>query len=267
VSGDIREMHRDPSNAGAVFQVASQFNCLEMAHPDVAPEDGVTRYKDDPTQGPACAIAAGAATVFRNYFLPVGEQLGQTRDRQIDCLREVGLALGNHNGSLWEMRNGYALSTEAGLRRINRALYRMDSLELDHVRSQLRVGVQYGVQVTDADEPYPKVSQVFCSALPVSYCPTASANWEPFATLVLEAAYEATLWAAVKNLRRQGGQDANDVVYLTQLGAGAFGNDPAWVHLALRGALRRFENFRLDVRLVSYGSPDPALEQIASEFQ
>ena len=34
----------------------------------MTPEDGVTRYKDDPTQGPACAIAASAATMYRNYF-------------------------------------------------------------------------------------------------------------------------------------------------------------------------------------------------------
>ena len=39
----------------------------------MTPEDGVTRYKDDPTQGPACAIAAGAATIYRNYFVPIGD--------------------------------------------------------------------------------------------------------------------------------------------------------------------------------------------------
>lgn len=30
VTGDVREMHRRPENAGALFQVASQFNLLEM---------------------------------------------------------------------------------------------------------------------------------------------------------------------------------------------------------------------------------------------
>src|SRR5207248_8249126 len=68
VSGDIRAMHRDPANKNALFQVASQFNLLEMTGPDVSPEDGVTRYSYDHTQGPACAIAAGAATIYRNYF-------------------------------------------------------------------------------------------------------------------------------------------------------------------------------------------------------
>src|SRR4029077_13447538 len=44
-------------------------------------------------QGPACAMAAGAATIYRNYFAPVDGEIGQTRDRQIDALAGVGTAL------------------------------------------------------------------------------------------------------------------------------------------------------------------------------
>ena len=55
VCGDVRQMNRQPANAGALFQVASQFNLLEMTGPAVTPEEGVTRYQGDPTQGPACA--------------------------------------------------------------------------------------------------------------------------------------------------------------------------------------------------------------------
>jgi hypothetical protein len=38
VTGDVRRMHRSAENAGALFQVASQFNLLEMVSPDVPPE-------------------------------------------------------------------------------------------------------------------------------------------------------------------------------------------------------------------------------------
>ena len=79
ISGDIRTLHADPANANAVFQVASQFNLLEMTGPDVTPEQGITRYQRDPTQGPACAMAAGAATIYRNYFVPVA------LERRSDC--------------------------------------------------------------------------------------------------------------------------------------------------------------------------------------
>jgi hypothetical protein len=73
VQGDVRKMHAMPEYAGALFQVASQFNVLEMVSPDVVPEDGVTRYQHDRTQGPACAMAAAVALIYRNYFVPIGD--------------------------------------------------------------------------------------------------------------------------------------------------------------------------------------------------
>jgi hypothetical protein len=93
VTGDVRQLHQSPIYEQAMFQVASQFNLLEMVSPDVTPEQGVTRYQHDATQGPACAIAAGAATIYRNYFVPVGDGIGQTRERQLDGLADVGVSL------------------------------------------------------------------------------------------------------------------------------------------------------------------------------
>jgi hypothetical protein len=93
VRGDVRQMHQARENAGALFQVASQFNLLEMVSPTATPEDGVTRYQHDRTQGPACAIAAGAATIYRNYFAPVGGGHGQTAERQLDGLADLAAAL------------------------------------------------------------------------------------------------------------------------------------------------------------------------------
>lgn len=108
VEGDVRRMHIEPENAGAVFQVASQFNLLEMTGPSVTPEHGVTGYAHDHTQGPACAIAAGAGTIWRNYLVPVGDRIGQTVDRQLDGLNDLGAALardmGVETGPLWRMR-------------------------------------------------------------------------------------------------------------------------------------------------------------------
>jgi hypothetical protein len=87
------------------------------------------------------------------------------------------------------------------------------------------------VEVTDAAGPdRPLVSQAFCSALPVARVP--SALWEKFALLVLEAAYEATMWAAVLNAQR----GVSNVVFLTLLGGGAFGNRGRWIDAAMRQA-------------------------------
>lgn len=150
VSADVGALHRDPLNRDALFQVASQFNLLEMPSATVTPETGVTRYDADPTQGPACAIAAGAATIYRNYFVPVDGHVGQTRERQIDCLRDVGEALGNRTGALWTMCNGYAMCTVEGLAAIARTLDSLDEPGRAALRDRLRVGVQWNVEVTGA---------------------------------------------------------------------------------------------------------------------
>ena len=263
VQGDVRKLHAEPAHAGALFQVASQFNLLEMVHPDVSPVDGVARYERDATQGPACAIAAGAATIFRNYLVrfPDGT-IGQTRDRQIDCLRDLGDALAPPGGRPWRMKNGYALFTAEGLARVDRELAAAGDDALERLRGLLRIGLHWGVGLTDV-APGPTVSQAFCSALPVSYNRIAGGgHWQRPARLVLEAAYEATLRAGRLGAARGG----SSLVFLTRLGGGAFGNETAWIDGAIRRALEQAQDWGLDVRLVSYGPPDEALRQLARGF-
>jgi hypothetical protein len=268
VQGDVRQLHQAPEFAGALFQVASQFNLLEMTGPEVTPEWGVTRYQTDHTQGPACAMAAGAATVYRNYFAPVGGQIGQTSDRQIDGLAAVGeglaAVLGMPAAELWSMHNGYARCSRTGLKAISGWIETALPTQVDEIRSRLRIGLHWDVEVTDAEgRAGPMVSQAFCSALPVAYYPEVPrTEWQHFASLVLEASYEATLWAAVCNAER----GASNVVLLTLLGGGAFGNRDEWIHGAMRRALQLASGFELDVRLVSYGAPSRDMTQLVEEF-
>jgi hypothetical protein len=266
VTGDVGHMHQSPENTGAQFQVASQFNLLEMVSPDVTPEHGVTRYKSDLTQGPACAIAAGAATIYRNYFAPIEGGRGQTANRQLDGLADLGAALGSvlklPVGNLWRMQNGYALGVQTGLDAIARHLGSLPEDQIDVLRGKLRIGLHRDVEVTEATGPNrPRVSQAFCSALPVAYSRVPPAHWEAFAVLVLEAAYEATLWAAVLNAQR----GASNVVFLTLLGGGAFGNPDGWIYDAIRRALGLMAAVDLDVRLVSYRTPSREIVAIAEE--
>ena len=81
--------------------------------------------------------------------------------------------------------------------------------------------------------------------------------------MVLQAAYEATLWAAVLNAER----GVSNVVFLTRLGGGAFGNDDDWIHHAIRNALTMVQGIGLDVRLVSYGPPTEAVAQLVKDFE
>jgi hypothetical protein len=264
VQGDVRAMHRDPVYANALFQVASQFNLLEMTSPRVTPEDGVTRYQSDPTQGPACAIAAGAATIYRNYFVPIGGEVGQTARRQIDCLHDLGEALGNVDGRLWRMENGYAMCRRSGLAEITERLRGPDEVKRDELRALVRIGLHWNVQVTDGETERPShISQAFCSALPVAYGIHPAPEWEAFARLVLEASYEATLHAGVLNAAARG----SNVVLLTRVGGGAFGNDVAWIQDAMVRALRLAAGSGLDVRVVSYGAPDEGHQELVDAFR
>jgi hypothetical protein len=265
--GDARALHADPEFAGALFQVASQFNLLEMVGPSVRPEDGVARYAGDLTQGPACAIAAGAATIYRNYCVPVGGGIGQRSDRQLDALAHLGNALSSELGqpvdTLWTMRNGYALCTSEGLDAITNLLTNATEDRRDTLRGQLAIGLHRDVEVTDvAEGPRRIVSQAFCSALPVAYSPIPRPAWESFARLILEAAYEATLLAAADQTNAGG----SNTVLLTRLGGGAFGNADAWIDDAMRRALGVVEHAGLDIRLVGYGSVHPSVRAIVEEW-
>ncbi len=274
VVADVQDLCADPANEGALFQVASQFNLLEMTGPSVVPEDGVGRYERDQTQGPACAIAAGAGTIYRNYFAEVEthtgkvesragqtDQVGQTAERQINCLEGVGAALGNEQEDLWRMENGYALASDAGLRRVGEQLRRMSATKKDRLRGRLQVGIQEETEVTLPGAGH-KVTQVYGSALPVAYSAAPAELWAPFAKLVLEAAYEATLRAGIQNGKRSGGW----TTYLTLLGGGAFGNRPEWIIGAIRRGLDACREWPLDVAIVSYGQPDPDVSRLVSDW-
>ncbi len=309
VVGDVRALHRDPGHDGALFQAASQFNLLEMVSPEAAPEDGVTIYSGDPTQGPACAMSCAAGTLLRNSLVDVdaieqaiassnlppqgssevagtsaterdevgsnpwvagnvqapGTRLGQSSERQIDC----SLALHNRLAAqldvagqrLWRMKNGYALATAEQLALISTWLKCADASEIDALRSDLHIGVQWNVGVT-ADSAHHAVTQAYCSAMPVAYNRVAPHLWEPLARIVLEATYEATLLAAAENARQTG----NATVLLTLVGGGVFGNEFVWIVDALSRALDLVREHPLDVRMVSYGSENPALKSLLKRW-
>ncbi|CAK9060718.1 Uncharacterized protein SCF082_LOCUS31929, partial [Durusdinium trenchii] len=311
VVADVQKLHCDVENAGAMFQVASQFNLLEMIGPDRVPEMGVGIYESDPTQGPACAIACGAGTIYRNYFAEVNGQVGQSSHNQIDCLSDLGSRLGNRGEKLWRMTNGYALPSDAGvpyltgiaeqyacettcdaplssshnqidclsdlgsrlgnrgeklwrmtngyalpsdegLEAVNRQLAAMEEAERDELRGLLRIGLHLDTQVTLKGASH-VVSQAYCSAMPVRYGTPASERWRPLATLVLEAAYEATILAAIENAERT----RINRLFLTLLGGGAFGNMTAWITDAISRAVLRYPHSGLDIAIVSYGQSKP----------
>jgi len=261
VIADVQQLHIDESNSGSCFQVASQFNLLEMVSPNVTPEQGVGGYEYDLTQGPACAIAAGAGTIYRNYFLDVNGELGQTSKSQIDCLSDIGAKLGNSDNHLWEMRNGYALASEEGLIEITNRIHLANETEIDELRKLLRIGIQWNTEVTLKNSKH-TVTQAYCSALPVAYSQQSSELWAGFAKIILEATYEATICTGILNFMKTG----NNKIYLTLIGGGAFGNDTLWIINAIKRSLNLYKHTGLDVVIVSHGCSNTHVQKLIHQL-
>jgi hypothetical protein len=266
INGEAGALHCARGNEGALFQAASQFNMLEMANPELTPEDGVARYQYDKTQGPACAIAAGAATIYRNYFVPVGPHAGQTKERQIDGLSDLGDALARKLDrpvdQLWKMKNGYAFFDRDGLNDIDDYLRSISETERDDLRARLKIGIHSDVEVTLVERDAHLVSQAFCSAIPVGYNRHIARPWRAFASLVLEATYEATLLSAVLNAAR----GRSNAVFLTFVGGGVFANEPAWIHDAISRSTGLVIDKALDVRIVCRDRPSELLREMVEAF-
>jgi hypothetical protein len=79
---------------------------------------------------------------------------------------------------------------------------------------------------------------------------------------MLEAAYEATLCAAILNLLGRGTNRA----FLTLLGGGAFGNDTDWIISSLERALTLYREWDHEVVIVSYGKSKDYVQQLAEQF-
>lgn len=275
--GDVANFHGDLSNKHSLFQAASQFNCLEFPTSTVAPEDGVTDYSSDRTQGPACAIACGPGTVYRNYFVEVktadgAAQAGQTRECQIENLRDINKAIGNENDAHFKVSGGYTLASDDQLQGLNEKLEKMSDDEVDGVRSKLRIGVHKDVQVTSTNwgkrevKGQHLVTQVYGSACSVSYSGNSMALWKPFAKLILQSSYEATLWAALINACEHKEDKSARNVYLTCLGGGVFGNDIEWIADAMKFAFEKFSKTDLQITIVTYGYVEKTIKDLVESY-
>ena len=262
VIADVKKLHQLPENAGALFQVASQFNLLEMIGPSITPEQGVGIYENDYTQGPACAISCGAGTIYRNYFAEVNSKIGQDSSNQINTIEELNILLNNTDSALWKMINGYALinNTESALK-IKDHLSKLTFEEYDLIKSKIKIGIQWNTEVTLGESGH-LVSQVFCSALPVRYSRISQNMSEEFAQLILASAYESTFLAAIKNYSITG----NNRLFLTLLGGNAFGNKISWITDAILDNLKKFKSFPLNVKIVSHSMSNSEVSEIIKRY-
>eukprot|EP00727_Mastigamoeba_balamuthi_P007682 m51a1_g3534 hypothetical protein (440) ;mRNA; r:956586-958078 len=241
---NVSAQQADPSNAGAVFQVASNFNAVEAPDESANPDDDdfTENYVWDKTQGPAASISAGAAAIARvhaAFFTPDDgdtdgdkDEWRQTHSRQIEMLGLVK--------SYYTVINGYVVQTGA------ETPLPEDPASLEALARKIRVVLHSNVQVTfrggDGElvlvpPPGHLIDQVFCAAVNVGQGASGAQNShspqrDGLVRLALQAAYEGTYLSAIVNRRR--------TLYLTLLGGGAFGNDIEDIFAAIRAAHRKW---------------------------
>jgi hypothetical protein len=264
--GDVRPLFVDVQNRHATFLAASQFNCLEMLHPGVTPEKGITGYQNDRSQGPACAMSCAAAALVRNTLMPLEYgQLGQTRDMQVD----------NAQGFLRELyptgmpcRNGYLVFKKTDrpvLVAMDERLKGMTEEVRELLKGKLQVGVHSNTQVTAAEDNRQRVTQVYASAMPLTgeYVKMEGfvESGKLLAMTILEASFEAAICVAVGNRHCWHDKPGSRRVVLTLLGAGVFGNNPRDVLDVIKKtlALPSFHEAGLEVVINCFSAEDAEL--------
>jgi len=211
--------------AGTLFQVASQFDCLEAPSAAIVL---VRNYTGDSTQGPRASVSAFPATLLRHYRAPApdGNRFQQTDANSVNLLGEVfGAEIARVQAGYLQAHN---VLDPAALARA-----------LEERFGRICVGVHDDVEVVfgyDWGGPVPagkqqRIAQVFTSTIALGRYSVGATGAE-FVTIrrqLLRAAYLGTLLAAIA-LRKH-------TVVLTMIGGGVFGNPHREIWDAIHWAL------------------------------
>jgi hypothetical protein len=197
---------------GTLFQVASQFNCLEAPGPSIVP---VASYVYDNTQGPRASVSAFPGTFLRHYAAPRfdGTRFTQDDATQLSLLADVVPP------EVAMVRGGYLTARMVS-----------DAASLERALAtgfeKIRVGVHDDVQVVlggnwggQVDPDAPTIAQVFTSTMALGAYSGGDQAGEAFTrscVWLLRAAYLGTLLAGLALRKR--------CVILTLVGGGAFRN-------------------------------------------
>jgi hypothetical protein len=230
------------ASAGSLFQVASQFNCLESPGPYVA---AVEDYFHDLTQGPRASISAFPATLLRHYAAP-----GPGGERFVQRSGGPGIDLlaGAFEPGKSPVRNGYLLD-HGGMG--PEALAAALQAGFDRIRVGLHDEVQVvlGYDFHGSVDGERRIAQLFTSTLAGGmYSGRNFDAWfEPICRQTLRAAYLGTLLSAVALRKR--------LAVLTLIGGGVFGNPAALIWESILWAMdevRPIVAGELDVVLNGY---------------
>lgn len=236
-------------NAGAVFQVASNFDCLEG---NGGQKSQIMHYLSPGmyVQGEAASISAMPGTIHRMYF-----------QKPVNLLKDFA--------QKWNFN--YSSGYVGAIPRINEQFGSLTELELIKASQDVYVGIQKDVCVTGGYGPTrqelkqsphneylavkinphnaQRITQVFTAALNPYQNDSKSPGFKGLAKIFLYAAYGRTLEYSLENA---------DKLFLTLVGGGVFENKVEWIAQAIKhGCEKMFvtsDSKPLEVNLVVYNS-------------
>eukprot|EP00792_Barthelona_sp_PAP020_P005091 TRINITY_DN2490_c0_g4_i1.p1 TRINITY_DN2490_c0_g4~~TRINITY_DN2490_c0_g4_i1.p1 ORF type:complete len:385 (-),score=100.30 TRINITY_DN2490_c0_g4_i1:105-1259(-) len=229
-----------PEHAGATFQVASNFNCLELVSNRSSVRSGISGYPYDRTQGPGASMGAYPATFYRSYLHHHKNFVGQM-SHEIELLEDFNVPV----------QNGYILLPQN---------YDMNSIKDS---GTIRVGNHQFVEVVFEKREgfdYFKIQnpqlihQVFTAAL--NFCDhfRNEEKARVVAKKCLRASYEGTIRSAIINsqLSRAMNLPGANKVFLTLIGGGVFQNPHSDIFEAIIECKDLIVRSGLEVNLVFY---------------
>lgn len=243
---DVGAMQADLQYKDAVFQVASNFNALELVGPNDQMEN-ITKYLLDKTQGPFASLSALPGLIYRHYYMfmnskPQGEWQ-QTPQRQINFLDQTDIPVTN---SYVTFGNDVFGITN----------YAVDKMKVGYHRD---IQVTFGFmpdfskfeKVTNPDQT---VNQVFTAAINFGFGSRNNSivlkrdpnNVKAIAQNIQNAAYEGTIRSAFVHGKKR--------VVLTMIGGGVFANDVAWIANAIEKNKELIKQSGMKVELVIFDS-------------
>ncbi|HNN96993.1 MAG TPA: hypothetical protein PKI03_32210 [Pseudomonadota bacterium] len=221
-----------------LFQVASQFNCLEAPGAFITE---VADYLHDPTQGPRASVSAFPGTLLRHYaapVVPVGTALpsgtfAARRMVQVTDGPQLNLLAAACQPGIATVRNGYlrpddVADPEAFASRLTAGF---DALCVGvHEDVEVVLGADWDGAVAGA--PHRRISQVFTSTMAAGMYGELRREEAAIAHILQtlqRLAYLGTLRAAAAH--------GHDYVVLTLIGGGVFGNPLPVIWRAIQWAL------------------------------
>lgn len=234
---DIAEMQSSLSTEDrGMVQIASNFNCLEVASRRHSPDCGrlVEGYAMDATQGPAASFGVPAASLLRAHYVFYDESKpastwGQTQSHQVELLDNVREYFGTCvNGKLTLSGDETILND-----RISTSVSKHIKVGL-HCDAEVILRRTAGSRLEVLQEPFQTVDQLLCASVNW-YDPGNCHSKEQLIAMTratLRTCYEGAYLAAILRKRK--------LLLLTLVGGGVFGNPEDMILRSIADAHNRW---------------------------